>query len=373
MDLANSPDNDTQIAKYLHSIGINDLHQLWTGTPEESLQSLAVLQKHQLATYPFENLSLHYSPTHSISLDLDVLYQKFIEKGRGGYCMENNAFFGTVLRSLGYDVTSVGARVCMGVNGGNAAKYGSWSHMVNIVNILGKKYMVDVGFGSNGATAPLQLVENEVQERIGPGEMRLIRSKIAEQTDPNQRLWIYQIRHTPDSEWEPTYCFTGTEFLPQDYELMNFWTSQNRRSFFTYSIMMAKMIMEDGRLVGAVTMKDAEAKKRIGKEVVETRVCKSEQERLQVMREWFGIRLTQEEERAIRGTVAELRDTTREQTGIRDNQDSASLMGSSAYGDHDAPRNEGFEGDTHFVAGVHVNAEFSDVNWSGSSIARASS
>lgn len=40
--------------------------------------------------------------------------------------MENNAFFGTVLRSLGYDVTSAGARVCMGVNGGNAAKYGSW-------------------------------------------------------------------------------------------------------------------------------------------------------------------------------------------------------------------------------------------------------
>lgn len=40
--------------------------------------------------------------------------------------MENNAFFGTVLRSLGYEVTSVGARVCMGVNGGDRSGYGSW-------------------------------------------------------------------------------------------------------------------------------------------------------------------------------------------------------------------------------------------------------
>lgn len=180
--------------------------------------------------------------------------------------------------------------------------------MVNVVTIAGKKYMVDVGFGSNGATAPLQLVENEVQKRIEPGEMRLIQSKIAEQTDANQRLWIYQIRHTPDSDWEPTYCFTETEFLPQDYELMNFWTSQNRRSFFTYSILMAMMLIsEDSKLVGAVTMKDAEAKMRIGGEVVETRVCKSEQQRLQVFKEWFGIHLTPEEERAIRGTVTELK------------------------------------------------------------------
>lgn len=180
--------------------------------------------------------------------------------------------------------------------------------MVNIVTIFGKKYMVDVGFGGNGATAPLLLEEVRVQTRLARGQMRLIRSKIAEQTDTNQRVWTYQIRHTPDSSWESTYAFTETEFLPQDYEMMNFWTSQNRRSLFTYSILMAKMIMsKDGELVGAVTMRDAEAKKRMGNEVVGTRVCESEQERLQVLKEWFGIEMTQEEERGIKGTVTELK------------------------------------------------------------------
>ncbi|KAL8763243.1 MAG: hypothetical protein Q9184_000883 [Pyrenodesmia sp. 2 TL-2023] len=310
-DLSSRPTySDAQIVDYLHTIGINNISQdRVSGTHEESLHTLSKLQAHQLCTYPFENLSLHYSTTHTISLDIEVLYHKFVCKGRGGYCMENNAFFGTVLRSLGYDVTSAGARVCMGVNGDGAAKYGSWSHMVNIITIAGHKYMVDVGFGGNGATAPLLLKHNVVQERINPGQMRLVQSNIAEHTDPTQRLWIYQIRHAIDKDWEPTYCFSETEFLPQDYELMNFWTSQNRRSLFTYSILMAKMIMsEEGRLIGAVTLSDGrDAKKRIGSEVVEIRVCKSEQERLQLLKDWFDIRLTEEEERGITGTVTELK------------------------------------------------------------------
>ncbi|KAL9038805.1 MAG: hypothetical protein Q9180_002911, partial [Flavoplaca navasiana] len=64
---------------------------------------LRTLQQHHLSTYPFENLSLHYSTTHTVSLDTDALFEKFVEKGcgRGGYCMENNGFFGTVLRSMG--------------------------------------------------------------------------------------------------------------------------------------------------------------------------------------------------------------------------------------------------------------------------------
>lgn len=41
--------------------------------------------------------------------------------------MENNAFLGTMLRSMGYDVTSVGARVCDGIHGGDGETFGSWS------------------------------------------------------------------------------------------------------------------------------------------------------------------------------------------------------------------------------------------------------
>lgn len=78
---------------------------------EPSLQFLTTLQKYHLARVPFENLSLHYSKHHLLSLDQDDLYSKIVHRGMGGYCMENNAFFGTVLRSLGFAVFSTGARV----------------------------------------------------------------------------------------------------------------------------------------------------------------------------------------------------------------------------------------------------------------------
>lgn len=40
--------------------------------------------------------------------------------------MENNCFFGTVLRSLGFDICSVGARVSDATNGVSGGGYGGW-------------------------------------------------------------------------------------------------------------------------------------------------------------------------------------------------------------------------------------------------------
>ncbi|KAL9098149.1 MAG: hypothetical protein Q9187_009720, partial [Circinaria calcarea] len=43
---------------------------------QRDLEFLTALQKHQLAAVPFENLSIHYSPTHTIDLDPRFLYEK---------------------------------------------------------------------------------------------------------------------------------------------------------------------------------------------------------------------------------------------------------------------------------------------------------
>lgn len=75
----------------------------------------------------FENLQLHYSSHHSISLDPEHLYTKIVEKdNRGGYCMENNCFFGTVLRTLGFSLHSAGARVAIAASGTPAEGYFGW-------------------------------------------------------------------------------------------------------------------------------------------------------------------------------------------------------------------------------------------------------
>jgi len=87
----------------------------------DGLAYLSALQKYQLARVPFENLELHYSKERHISLDPTDLFDKIVapRNGRGGYCMENNALFGLVLRSLGFEVIPTGARVLLsGGDGG---------------------------------------------------------------------------------------------------------------------------------------------------------------------------------------------------------------------------------------------------------------
>ena len=114
-----------QISRYFAHISL-PTHLQSMKQPTDDIQFLTSLQKHQLATVPFENLALHYSKHHTISLDPNDLYTKIVTNGRGGYCMENNCFFSTVIRSLGYEVLSAGARP-INADGGNTREvYRGW-------------------------------------------------------------------------------------------------------------------------------------------------------------------------------------------------------------------------------------------------------
>ena len=223
--------------------------------------------------------------------------------------MENNCFFGTVLRSLGFTVHSVGARVNNAADGSGREGYNGWSHMINIVTLAdGKKYMLDVGFGGNGPIRPLLLdAENSQSKGIEPAEIRLAYQNIPENRDLDQKLWVYQHRNEPQAKWVPMYCFTELEFLPQDYEIMSFWTSQSRKTWFTFRIVVVRTIMEEGELVGEVILMGGELKRRVKGVTEHLRSCEREDERMAVLKEWFGVELTEEERAGIRGMVTELK------------------------------------------------------------------
>lgn len=181
--------------------------------------------------------------------------------------------------------------------------------MVNIVTLSNhKRYMVDVGFGANGPIRPLLLdAENSQTYGIQPAEIRLVYENIPQNTDPGQKLWIYQHRNDPSAEWVAVYCFTELEFLPQDYEIMNFWTSRSRKSWFTQRIVVVRMEMEGGEVMGTIMLDGAEVKMRVGGETKLVFTCKTEGERVGALEEWFGIVLGEDERRGIRGMVSEIK------------------------------------------------------------------
>lgn len=179
--------------------------------------------------------------------------------------------------------------------------------MVNIVSIEGKEYMVDVGFGFRSAVCPMLLKHGHEEDNIGQARSRLMYESIPGNTDDRQRLWVYQYRMSPDESWRPINCFTEMEFLPADFEIMNFYTSQYRRSWFTYTIMVVRYILEEGKgLVGALILFENELKRRVGSDAQTLKTCKTEEERLAVLEEYFDIRLSEFEKKGILGMNTQL-------------------------------------------------------------------
>jgi arylamine N-acetyltransferase len=127
-------------------------------TKEHGLPFITALTRYHTCNVPFENLELHYSAHKTISLNMDDLYTKFADRGikygRGGRCMENNSFLGTVLRSLGFDVRNCAGRVSRAQVPGSSKDqlntYDNWNHMLNLVRFDREWYVVDVGMGAMG-------------------------------------------------------------------------------------------------------------------------------------------------------------------------------------------------------------------------------
>lgn len=296
--------------KYLDSPVLSDKAQ--ATSKEHGLPFLHALTRHHTCSVPFENLELHYSAHKTVTLDVSALYDKIVRRRRGGRCMENNTFFATVLRSLGFHVRNCGGRVSRSmspypeVRQNQAMTYDGWNHMLNLVRLDDEWYVVDVGMGSMGPNMPYPLQDGFEAISIAPRKIRIQRRSIAESYgDQTNLLWCYDVCHEPtnagDDVWVPTYCFTETEFLPQDYEMMSWFTSTNPNSFFTRYVTSTLMIIDQVQetIIGNVTLFESGVKESIGTERKAVKDCKTENERIEILRELFDINFSEEERNGI--------------------------------------------------------------------------
>ena len=121
---------------YLERIG-------YTGSREPTLETLnALIYAHQ-CTVPFETLDCcdYHLP---VSLSVEHLYEKIVEKRRGGYCFELNGIFLTLLRALGYNAWSCMCRVAANFDTLRPIK-----HRGIMVRLDGRLYYCDVGLGGS--------------------------------------------------------------------------------------------------------------------------------------------------------------------------------------------------------------------------------
>ena len=170
-----------------------------------------------------------------VKVDLPSVAEKFVPKGRGGYCFEHNTVFQAALESIGFDVTPLLARVVYMQPAETASPR---AHMVLVVRKLGDvDLLVDVGFGAQGPTAPLAIGTD------------------AEQHTPHER---YRVLHYNDGSellvqardgsglrgWVNLYrALVREPITPVDILTMNWFVSTFTPGLFTDHFLVAKPVV----------------------------------------------------------------------------------------------------------------------------------
>ena len=180
------------------------------GSSVPSVETLRSLCTAHVQSVPFENFGV--IAKESIELKEELLFDKIINRRRGGICYELNILFRGLLESLGYDVILLSARVF----DKKKQQFGpDCDHMTLSVAIPQRpdeRYLADVGTpGILGA--PLRLVDGASQ-RYGNYDIRLRVDTSSTWYVERKGLDVWPDFLSPagparvSSEWEKTFQFT---------------------------------------------------------------------------------------------------------------------------------------------------------------------
>ena len=175
--------------------------------------------------------------------------------------------------------------------------------------------MVDVAFGGDGMTEPMLLEEGSTIRNMGTQDARLVRDFIPGQTElsPERKRWMYQYRNSIDVPWNTFYVFSdAVEWLPADFDVINVFTGSSH-SHQTSNVLVIKFLRRDKEsgggeeIYGKRMLVNAVVKENLGGKTKVVAECRTEEERVKALEDWFGITLTEEERKAIQGYHTELK------------------------------------------------------------------
>ena len=240
-----------------------------TGPREPTLAALSALCAAHPAAMPFENIDplLGRAP----ALRVRDVQAKLVAQQRGGYCFEHNALLRQALLALGFQVTSLAARVVWMAPPGLPVR--PRTHMLLMVD-AGDRYIVDAGFGGHLINVPLRLEAGRVQSSP-VSHLRLM-----------QAADVFTLETRLPEGWSPIYRFTLEPHLPADYEPLNWFTATHPLSIFRHNLLMERLTPT----LRASLLNDRLTLRPIGETPRAQRIADAAAFE-QVMSEVFGVRL----------------------------------------------------------------------------------
>jgi N-hydroxyarylamine O-acetyltransferase len=199
----------------------------WAGAPSSGLApDLALLKRlaaAHAAAIAFEAIDPWLGVR--VTIDLPSLQAKLVHGGRGGFCFEHNLLFAAALRTLGFSVSYLSARV-LWLQREDAIT--PRTHMLLRVEIEGQSHIVDVGFGRLTLTGALHLVPDlEQPTPLEPFRLVMVDGE-----------WRLQARLK--GVWRSLYRFDLQPQLLVDLAVANHFAATHPRSVFVNDLIAAR-------------------------------------------------------------------------------------------------------------------------------------
>jgi len=199
------------------------LERLGIAAREPGPEALAELHEALVRTFTFDNIDVLLGRHAGVSLD--AVQQKFVVRGRGGYCFEHSTIFAAALERLGYQVRRHLGRVG---DPGAGTQQGR-THMVVEVVLEGRRVLCDPGFGMS-LLRPIPMSDGAEDDYPAGWRYRLRRTDAGDWALHRRREEGWEVAHTTDE----------LEVKPVDVVIGHHYTSTFPGSHFTTGLMVAK-------------------------------------------------------------------------------------------------------------------------------------
>ena len=215
-----NPDAALDLDAYRSRIG-------YAGAWQPTIETLVNLHLAHATSITFENLDILLG--RPIRIDIASIQKKLVADRRGGYCYEQNTLFAAVLRSLGFPVTILSARVLY-----RSHRVLPRTHILLLVEAEESPWIADVGFGTVGLLQPVPLRAEDEFRQFG-WLYRLTQEA---------GMWMLQAKQ--GTVWESLYSFTLEPQHHADLEMGNWYVSTCPDSRFVQTL-TAQRSTEDVR------------------------------------------------------------------------------------------------------------------------------
>ncbi|MFT5702638.1 MAG: N-hydroxyarylamine O-acetyltransferase [Desulforhopalus sp.] len=181
-----------------------------------------------VATFAFSSLGVQLN--ENLPLEFKSLYQRIIIQRRGGYCFEHNGLLFGILEELGFFPELFLARVIH-----NKDIHPGLTHRITIVEIEGRRYVLDVGFGVDGPRIPVPMsgVASSDGERV---------FRIAERRPGEYHMQVFR-----SSEFFSLYRFELALYGQSDCEIGHFYSHRHPDAIFVNHLVASLLLKSETR------------------------------------------------------------------------------------------------------------------------------